>query len=249
MSDQEGFLTRWSRRKRATSPRLRGEEGTHADAGSYPPAPLGGEGGEDRRSEPGGRDYARSEFAEAPPTPDPSPPFAARMGGREQKTPAPQPPSAFDLASLPPIESITAGTDISAFLAPGVPAELSRAALRRAWVADPAIRDFVGLAENAWDFTAPGGVPGFGPLRAIDDVRRLAAQLMGNPSPADPDPVVAAGPSGQDRSVADARSGANVPQRDIAADSDRAGQPPQGRPPEDRAEPQQTDDAAVQNNE
>jgi hypothetical protein len=60
-----------------------------------------------------------------------------------------------------------------------VPAELTRAALRRAWVADPAIRDFVGLAENAWDFTAPGGVPGFGPLPAIDDVARLAAQVAG----------------------------------------------------------------------
>ena len=37
--------------------------------------------------------------------------------------------------------SITAATDIRAFLAPGVPAELTRAALRRAWTADPAIRD------------------------------------------------------------------------------------------------------------
>jgi hypothetical protein len=128
-----------------------------------------------------------------------------------------------------------------------VPADLSRAALRRAWVADPAIRDFVGLAENAWDFTAPDGVPGFGPLRAIDDVQRLAAQLMGNPSPADPDP--AAGPSGQDQSVADARSEANVPQRDVAADCDGAGPPPHVRPPEDEAEPQQTKDVAVQNNE
>src|SRR5882757_7776118 len=61
-----------------------------------------------------------------------------------------------DLASLPPIESITAQTDIRAFLAPGVPRELAAAALRRAWSVDPAIRDFVGLAAYAWDSHAPG---------------------------------------------------------------------------------------------
>jgi hypothetical protein len=63
--------------------------------------------------------------------------------------------------------------------APGRAGRSTQAALRRAWVAGPAIRDFFGLAENAWDFTAPGGVPGFEPLRAIDDVQRLAAQVAG----------------------------------------------------------------------
>ena len=69
-----------------------------------------------------------------------------------------------DLSNLPPIESIDAATDITAFLRKGVPEELSRAALRRAWSADPAIRDFVGLAENAWDFNDPQAMTGFGPL-------------------------------------------------------------------------------------
>lgn len=31
-------------------------------------------------------------------------------------------------------------------------------------LADPAIRFAVGLAENSWDFSAPDGVPGFGPI-------------------------------------------------------------------------------------
>ena len=70
----------------------------------------------------------------------------------------------LDLSSLPPIDSITAPTDITAFLRKGIPPELRRAALRRAWAADPAIRDFVGLAENAWDFNDPNAMPGFGPL-------------------------------------------------------------------------------------
>jgi hypothetical protein len=94
--------------------------------------------------------------------------------------------ASFDPASLPPIESINAVSDIRAFLAPGVSAELTRAALRRAWVADPAIRDFVGLSENAWDFTAPEGVPGFGTI-GTEDVRRLVAQLTGGTSDSQPE--------------------------------------------------------------
>ena len=86
----------------------------------------------------------------------------------------------FDITKLPPIESITATTDIRAFLAPGVPPELTRAALRRVWVADPGIRDFVGIAENQWDFNDPNGIPGFGSLGPLDDVRRLVAQVIGD---------------------------------------------------------------------
>lgn len=87
-----------------------------------------------------------------------------------------------DLSALPPIEEITATTDIRAYLAPGVPADLTRAALRRAWLADPTIRDFVGIAENQWDFNDPNGVPGFGPL---ENAGRLLAQLLGDePAPA-----------------------------------------------------------------
>lgn len=69
----ETFLSRWSRRKRAasTSPRERISEGTDREAGSIPPAPLGGEGGEDRRSEPGGGTYfiSSTEFIENAPHP------------------------------------------------------------------------------------------------------------------------------------------------------------------------------------
>jgi len=85
-----------------------------------------------------------------------------------------------DLASLPPIESLAAGSDIRAFLAPGVPVDLARAALRRAWSADPAVRDFIGLSENSWDFSAPRGVPGFGTVTK-EEAQRLMARLAGEP--------------------------------------------------------------------
>lgn len=81
----------------------------------------------------------------------------------------------FDPSSLPSIDLITSATDIKAFLRKGIPQELTRAALRRAWSADPTIRDFVGLAENAWDFNDPAAMPGFGPLDCSEG--ELAALL------------------------------------------------------------------------
>lgn len=92
-------------------------------------------------------------------------------------------PAEFDPASLPPIDSINAVSDVRGFLAAGVPVELTRAALRRAWVADPAIRDFIGIAENQWDFSRPDGVPGFGALEWTEELRRLAAELLGDVAP------------------------------------------------------------------
>ena len=92
--------------------------------------------------------------------------------------------SPFDAANLPPIESIGAGSDIRPFLALGVPADLTRAALRRAWSTDPAIRDFIGLSENSWDFNAQDGVPGFGSL-----TRQLVARMTGEAESSDTERV------------------------------------------------------------
>jgi hypothetical protein len=88
----------------------------------------------------------------------------------------------FDPASLPPIESIVAGSDISAFLAAGAPADIARAALRRVWSSDPMIRDFVGLSENSWDFNVPGAMPGFGPIDR-KEVARLVTRLWESRTP------------------------------------------------------------------
>ncbi len=115
---EEGFLSRWSRRKRAVEAGLPATE-TQAE----PQAPI---------AEPA---------ASPPPVPVPE-----------------EPP--FDIATLPPVESLTLESDITAFLRKGVPAVLQRAALRRAWTLDPAIRDFVGPADYAWDYNAVDGVPG-----------------------------------------------------------------------------------------
>ncbi len=125
MDEVEKFVSRWSRRKRASS--LKG--GLPQDAASSVAATS--------NSSNTGDEAAASQDNAAP---------------------------TFDLATLPSIESITAATDIRSFLQSAVPVELARAALRQAWVSDPLIRDFVGIAENQWDFTNPTTIPGFGPL-------------------------------------------------------------------------------------
>jgi Protein of unknown function (DUF3306) len=86
----------------------------------------------------------------------------------------------FDPASLPSIETITGDTDIRGFLQSRVPAALTRAALRQAWASDPAIRDFIGIAENQWDFNDPTAMPGFGPMLETDNLPTLLARAMGD---------------------------------------------------------------------
>lgn len=128
--------------------------------------------------------WSRRKLAAAEPADAAADTHAHEPQSAQPDSPADAPPDpaapAFDAASLPPIESIKAASDVRAFLAPGVPIELTRAALRRAWVSDPAIRDFVGLAENQWDFTQADGVPGFGALEPTANLRRMLAALYGD---------------------------------------------------------------------
>jgi hypothetical protein len=150
MSEGENFVARWSRRKRQAA----------QDAQATTPAP------------------APASEADAERLGDTVEGGTSNAGSPEASGQLPDLP--FDIASLPPLESISAESDIRAFLAPGVPPELTRAALRRVWTADPTIRDFVGLAENAWDFNAPDSIAGFGTLEMTDELRRQVARIVGN---------------------------------------------------------------------
>jgi hypothetical protein len=177
MTDREnssgGFLGRWSRRK------IEAERQTPDDAREEQVATHVPEPKDDNK------------------TPAPAGDAAAQPDGRD-KAPAPADAKpVFDITSLPSLESITAATDVRAFLSPGVPAELTRAALRRAWITDPAIRNFKGLAENDWDFTDPTAMPGFTDLPADYDVKKLVAQIFGEQDKA-ADPAAATKP---DRTV------------------------------------------------
>jgi hypothetical protein len=130
------------------------------------------------------REVEQNEAPASPETaamePDPAlPPEAVTSDSPEGQGETQAQVQPFDPASLPPIESITAQTDIRGYFAPGVPSDLARAALRRVWSADPAIRDFIGLSENAWDFNAPETIPGFGPITASDDVAGMMRRMLG----------------------------------------------------------------------
>jgi hypothetical protein len=111
----------------------------------------------------------------------------------------------FDPAGLPSIETITVDTDIRGFLQSHVPAVLTRAALRQAWASDPAIRDFIGIAENQWDFNDPAAMPGFGPMRETSNLPALLTQALGERDkladiiPEIPAPVANALPAVADR--------------------------------------------------
>ena len=116
---------------------------------------------------------ARSRRRSSLPRSRPTPVAAPKARSRRAKRPS---RAEFDIATLAADRIDQRGCPTSRrSCSAGVPADLTRAALRRVWTADPAIRDFVGLAENAWDFTEPDAMPGFGPLEATDEVRRMIA--------------------------------------------------------------------------
>lgn len=119
----------------------------------------------------------------------------------------------FDVSTLPSLDSIAAGTDIRAFLQAGVPLALRREALRRAWSADPAIRDYIGPNENFWEVAGPSGVPGFGDLDPTLDVKELVAEIFGE-TEQKPEPVI-------ERSApADSESAPAEPQQQVAQNTD-----------------------------
>jgi hypothetical protein len=135
---------------------------------------------------------ARASEGDAGNAPHDSEAFATRSGVTQ---PSDVPPP-LGLANLPTLDSISAETDLRAFLGKGVPAELTVAALRCGWSADPAIRNFTGLSENSWDFNDTEGIAGFGALKP-EEIQRLLARLTGRdemnevaaPAPAAPSPA------------------------------------------------------------
>ena len=174
------------------------------------------------------KEQTEADAARSNAQPDDADAIAANQGTEGAPAAAGEPPKvAFDPATLPPIESITADSDIRAFLQSGVPADLTKAALRRVWTTDPAIRDFIGIAENQWDFTDPTAMPGFGPLQVTDNVGELVAQAMGKLGQVSEPSVEAAVPPEQ--SVASTSSAVRNPPHKL--DSQVAGMPTENEMP------------------
>lgn len=104
-----------------------------------------------------------------------------------------------DLVSrLPKVDELQAGGDVSAFMQKGVPEALRREALRTMWLNDPMIRNYVSPAlDYAYDYNAPGGAPGYGPLTESDmaQAREFLANVFSTPQKA-PDAADSAADSG-----------------------------------------------------
>jgi Protein of unknown function (DUF3306) len=220
MSDPESFLSRWSRRKREGR-----ENDTSHGVSPSPRLPSGNlreeRANSDLSSQAGkGLDHRHTRL-----------PLPTRGEGEVVAHPPPTSTDpAFDPSSLPPVQSITAETDIRGFLRTGVPPELTRAALRRAFASDPAIRNFVGLADYDWDFNAADSIAGFGPLQMTDDVAKMAAQVLAHVlepnrteprNPLDPAPAIPKAEEAADKADTTAAHSAAKEMHSHATDRDQ----------------------------
>jgi hypothetical protein len=113
-----------------------------------------------------------------PPEPPPEPPAETPPGPPPEATPDPAP-------DLPPLDSIGAETDLAPWLRAGVPTALRNAAMRRKWLATPAIRDYVDPAlDYAWDWNAAAAVPGAAGRIGTEAVQKMLRALTEPPPPA-----------------------------------------------------------------
>jgi hypothetical protein len=105
----------------------------------------------------------------------------ATPSGPANEPPRSEPPE-FNPDSLPPIESLGPESDYTVFLKRGVPFQLQLQGLRKAWVTDPRISEFRGMADYDWDFNAPG----YGKLLSTDDAARWMQALFNHDEPKPP---------------------------------------------------------------
>jgi hypothetical protein len=105
------------------------------------------------------------------------------------------------VARLPKLHEVEAGGDLSAFMNKGVPEALRREALRATWLSDPVIRNYVSPAlDYAYDYNAPGGAPGYGPLTESDmaQAREFLANVFSTPPKTPDDDIAAHGTGSRD---------------------------------------------------
>jgi hypothetical protein len=132
-----------------------------------------------------------------------------------QAEPLPEGKALEDLiAGLPKIADFVPGQNISVFMQAWVPSDIKHEALRRMWLLDPAIRDYVSPAlDYAYDYNTPGMAPGFGPMETSADAIREVAEMFDRALGGKPvDEAPAALPEVQDNmsQVAETRAAASI---------------------------------------
>ena len=155
----------------------------------------------------------------------------------EPPKPPPLPENAVEEGEPPPLpslDSIIPGSDISAFFQKHVPEALRNAALRKLWVTDPEIRNFIEMADYQWDFNNPDSIPGWSSSVKGVDVKAMVDRVFGTgpmreaataPENA-PAPGVAAQPGDTVQSVEKPEPSGISENAEIARENDPAGDRP-----------------------
>jgi Protein of unknown function (DUF3306) len=119
-----------------------------------------------------------------------------RPGSPPSPAPAEPPPTPAapqaEAAALPAIESLTAESDFSLFMQPGVPDDLRNAALQKLWRSDPVYANLDGLLEYGEDYAAAFASPA-----AVRTAYRVLQGMPGGEPAEKPAPEPAPGPVSQ----------------------------------------------------
>jgi Protein of unknown function (DUF3306) len=112
---------------------------------------------------------------------------------------------------LPSLDDILPGQDVSAFFQKHVPEALRAAALRKVWMTDPDIKDFIEMADYQLDYANPDSIPGWSSSIEGIDLKSMVEKIFNN-SPK-PEPEVPLTGQVQDLAIA----------TDESADGEKAG--------------------------
>lgn len=88
---------------------------------------------------------------------------------------------------LPSLDDILPGRDVSAFFQKHVPEALRAAALRKVWMTDPDIRDFIEMADYQLDYANPDSIPGWSSSIEGIDLKGMVEKIFNNAPKIDAD--------------------------------------------------------------
>jgi Protein of unknown function (DUF3306) len=81
---------------------------------------------------------------------------------------------------LPSLDDILPGSDVSAFFQKHVPDALRSAALRKVWMTDPDIKDFIEMADYQLDYANPDSIPGWSSSIEGVDLKSMVEKIFNN---------------------------------------------------------------------
>lgn len=194
--EDDGFLSRWSRRKRAAA----AEEEPAANLEIEP---------ED------------ATFAEANDTIALSPAENQDIGALAGEPDPDETLSAEEIEALPPLDTVTSREELQLFLRKGVPKALRQAALRKVWMMNPKISGYLDVARDyAYDWNVAGGVPGnSGTLSPSEALRMVDKFLQRKPEETNDLPERDSPPAIAETSAEEMETTAEFSQPDIDADT------------------------------